>query len=125
MLLALRVWRTRWRQLRSTVVVRGDNVTMLTMVLQFNGSSYGLNVVASEVALELADAAYRPLVAEHVPGVANTLADALSRVSDPAKVWQLPAQLQGAVRALVPERPRAWYRALGPLVAARLRQRRD
>ncbi len=76
------------------------------MVLQFNGSSYGLNVVASEVALELADAAYRPLVAEHVPGVANTLADALSCVSDPAKIRQLPAQLQGGVRALVPERPR-------------------
>ena len=95
------------------------------MVLQFNDSSYGLNVVAREVALELADAAYRPLGAEHIPGVANTLADALSRVSDPAKVWQLPAQLQGAVRALVPERPRAWYRALGPPVAARLRQRRD
>jgi hypothetical protein len=62
MLIALRLWRSRWRQLRTTVVVRGDNVTMLTMVLHFKGSSYGLNIVAREVALELADASYRPLV---------------------------------------------------------------
>ena len=95
---------------------------MLTMVLQFKGSSCGLNIVAREVALELADAAYRPLVAEHIPGVANTLADALSRVGDPAKTWQLPAQLRSAVRANVPQRPRSWYRALGP-PSARLRHR--
>ena len=113
MLIALRVWRQRWRQLRSTVVVRGDNVTMLTMVLHFKGASHGLSIVAREVALELADAAYRPLVAEHIPGIANTLADALSRVGDPSKRWQLPAALHGAVRALVPPRPASWYRALG------------
>ncbi len=98
---------------------------MLTMVLQFIGASYGLNIVAREVALELADAAYRPLVAEHIHGVANTLADALSRVGDPAKVWQLPAQLRDAVRAGAPQRPRSWYRVLGPPATARLRHRRE
>ena len=54
MLIALRVWSARWRQLRTTVVVRGDNVTMLTMVLHLKGSSSGLNIIARELALELA-----------------------------------------------------------------------
>jgi len=49
------------------------------MVLHFKGASHGLSIVAREVALDLADAAYRPLVAEHIPGIANTLADALIR----------------------------------------------
>ena len=37
MLIALRVWRDSWRQWRTSVAVRGDNVTMLTMVLHFKG----------------------------------------------------------------------------------------
>ncbi len=61
----------------------GDNMTMLSIVLHFMGASFALNVVDREVALELAEAAYRPPVAERVPGVAKSLADALRCMSDP------------------------------------------
>jgi hypothetical protein len=103
------------------VTVRGDNVTMLTMVLHFKGCSQGLAAIAREAALEVADAAYRPLCAEHIPGVANGIADALSRMHEPGATRALPACLRNARRVDAPARPRTWYRALGP-PPARLRQ---
>ena len=112
MLIALRVWRDSWRQWRSAVAVRGDNVTMLTMVLHFKGTSKSLNIIAREVALEVAASAYRPLIAEHIAGVANITADALSRLHVPGGSYERPACLAQARAAVVPERPRKWYRAL-------------
>ena len=83
MLVALWTWRARWQQWRSTVAVCGDNVTMLTMVLHFKGRSAALSTIARELALEVAEAAYRPMLAEHIPGVANVTADSLSRLHAP------------------------------------------
>ena len=114
MLIALRIWRDSWRQWRSSVAVRGDNVTMLTMVLHFKGTSTALNIIAREVALDVAASSYRPLIAEHIAGVANVTADALSRLHMPGNAYALPACLSEARLALVAPRPRAWYRALGP-----------
>jgi len=96
MLLALRVWRDRWRQWRSSVAVRGDIVTMLTMVLHFKGVGASLNIIAREVALEVAASSYRPLIAEHIPGVANVTADVLSRLHVPGSTYELPACLARA-----------------------------
>ena len=112
MLLYLKIWRSHWQQRRSVVAVRGDNITMLTMVLVYKGTSRSLNTIAREVALEVAASAFRPLVAEHIPGVANVTADALSRLAIPGGRYSLPACLSGVCQAEVPVRPRAWYRAL-------------
>ena len=116
MLLALRIWKAKWHQFRSAVAVRGDNVTMLTMLVHFRGKSPALATVAREVALEVAGAAYRPVSAEHIPGVANSVADALSRMHAPSvgggSPNTLPACLARCTRVEVPARPRAWYRAL-------------
>ena len=114
MLIALHTWWTRWQQWRSTVAVRGDNITMLTMVLHFKGSSAAWSVIARELALEVAEAAYRPLLAEHIPVVANVTADTLSRLHTPGGRYELPPELYDVQRAVVEERPRGWYRALGP-----------
>jgi hypothetical protein len=67
MLIALRAWSSRWQQWRSTVAVRGANVTMLAIVLHFKGTSPVLNVIARELALQVVEAAYRPILAEHIP----------------------------------------------------------
>ena len=119
MLVALRTWRARWQQWRSTVAVRGDNVTTLTMVLHFKGSSPALSMIARELALEVAEAAYRPLLAEHIPGAANVSADALSRLHAPGGLYKLPDELRNVQQASVEARPREWYRSLGPPAAKR------
>ena len=113
MLIALRVWRDKWNHWRSSFSVRGDNVAMLTLLLHFKGSGAALNLIAREVALEIAAASYRPVIAEHIPGASNVLSDALSRAQMPGKVYPLPAVSAGVPRALVPARPRTWYRTLG------------
>ena len=114
LLIALRTWRPRWIHARAAVAIRGDNVTMLTMIAKLKSRGGALSVIAREIALEVAAAAYRPFLVEHVPGVANGVADALSRKAQPGKVWTLPAALSAAVRVEVPRRGRSWYRALVP-----------
>jgi hypothetical protein len=56
--------------------------------------------------------AYRPWIAEHIAGVANVTADALSRLHEPGGACDRPACLSQARAAVVPARPRGWYRAL-------------
>jgi hypothetical protein len=113
MLVSLRTWREAWQQWRCTVAVRGDNVTMLSMVLHFKGSTPALATIARELALEIAAAAYRPILAEHIPGVANVTADALSRAFVPEGAYALPSCLHKVPQASVQRRERSWYRALG------------
>jgi hypothetical protein len=64
---------------------------MLTMVLHFKRAGTSLNIIAREVALDVAASSYRPLVAEHIAGVANVSADALSRLHAPGGAHELPA----------------------------------
>ena len=111
-MIALRVRQQEWPLHRSMVRARGDNVTMLTLLLRLKSSSAGVNLIARECALMLAAACYKPIAAEHVPGPANDLADKLSRKYDGKPGWRLPAALSQARGAAVPARPRSWFRAL-------------
>jgi len=111
-LIALRQWNAALCQRRTSLRVRGDNITMLTVLRDFKGSSPNINVIAREVALLVAAACYKPVLAEHVPGVANVLADVLSRKFQDGKCWRLPSGLQQAFEVLPPARPRCWYRTL-------------
>jgi len=97
---------------KTSLRVRGDNVTMLTLLRDFKGSSPSINLIAREVALLVAAACYKPVLAEHVPGVANVLADVLSRKFQDRDGWRLPLALQQASEVHPPTRPRCWYRTL-------------
>ena len=118
MLVALRAWKKHWAKGRVMLHVRGDSVTMLTLVLKLrpNSSSPGLILLAKEMALDIADATYSPDVASHVPGVANKGPDALSRKDAPPKegeaVWKRPAAYTDALETTVPLRDHGWYRTL-------------
>ena len=118
MLVALRLWADTWLTGRVRLRVRGDSVAMLTAVVQrraVSGSSTLL--VAREVALDVAEAAYAPDVGSNLPGDANATADVLSRWWDPdAGEWKLPLALAGATEAVAPRRSRAYYRTLAPPV---------
>ena len=52
------------------------------MVIRMQAKGAGTSVVARELALDVADCLYTPAIGEHVPGVANKLADYLSRLDD-------------------------------------------
>ena len=116
-LVALRIWQSKWSHKRMQLRVRGDNITMLTMVSSLKGTSPSLNKIARELALEFAAAAFKPIATVHVPGVANVLADKLSRMHAPGYSAEVPAQLAQSQRVFPPARTPEWYVAsLPPIV---------
>ena len=84
-LVALRAWKSYWTKDRTKLLIRGDSVTMLTMVLCLKPSrSPGLGLLARELALDLAEGVWKPdIAAVHIGGVRNKLADWLSREAAP------------------------------------------
>ena len=55
------------------------------MTLCMKGKGFGVNLVARELALVLADGAFRPEVVKHISGASNVVADILSRSFQPDK----------------------------------------
>ena len=84
------------------------------MVLSMKATGIGTNIVAREVALDIAQGIYRPSAAEHVRGASNIIADMLSRKSQPDAEYHLPAHLgQGSCQRSVLEiRGRQVFRTL-------------
>ena len=94
-LIALRLWRQYWCANGVVLRIRSDSVSALTMALKLKASGRATSIVAREIALQAAMANYFPIIAEHVPGIANCIPDVLSRRHQPSKeVWSLPAELQ-------------------------------
>ena len=113
----LRIWAQRWQRARCVVRVRGDNITMLSLVGDMTARSPAVVTLAREYALMVAAANYHPVEASHTPGVSNSVADRLSRRWEPAKPWALPELLASATRVAVPQRDASWYAALTPPAA--------
>ena len=112
-LAALRAWLGHWLRQRCSVSLRGDNITMLSMITDFGGLSPAVNLLTCETAILIALACYRPVGAEHAPGVANAVADALSRRFQPGKPWALPSFLVGTPETTLPLRDESWYLTVG------------
>ena len=112
MLVALRSWSSHWRNRRMTLTVRSDNVATLAMVAKMQPHSQQLGIIAREIALDVASATYAPDVAVHLPGLANTAADALSRRHDPNNEFSLPAYLANCAPHEVPPRLRSWWQTV-------------
>ena len=70
-----------------------------------------LNVIACEVVLDIASAVYTPYVSQHIPGVANCVADFLSRLEEPnSPIASIPPFLERTTRT-IPARDGAWWRS--------------
>ena len=69
--------------MRCSLALKGDNITALTMALQLRAPPGPVKGIARELALDYAEASFEPSAATHVPGVANSIADVLSRRFDP------------------------------------------
>ncbi|CAK9014935.1 unnamed protein product [Durusdinium trenchii] len=114
MLVALRLWRHYWRQCGINLQMRSDSVTGLTLLMKLRTrvGSHGLNLIAREVALEFGNSAYKPRMFQHIPGIANDIADCLSRIHQPGKHYEVPAILQRCRQEQCQERDRSYYMTL-------------
>jgi hypothetical protein len=114
-LVALRVWKHTWTSGRMRLKVRGDNMTMLSLLVRLRPptDSPGLGLIAREMALDIGEAVYAPDISEHLPGVANMVADSLSRKFETGVLdWNVPAFLLRVPEIVVPVRDRSYYRTL-------------
>ena len=112
-LFGLRAWLSTWAGKAPRLEVRSDSVTALSMVARMQSSSPQVSVVARELALTLANSCVRPCVVEHTPGVANKLADALSRKYQPGCSWQIPRTLAHVEERRLEPRTPGYYRTVG------------
>ena len=92
------------------LTVRTDNVATLAMVARMQPHSAQLGIVARELALDIAYACYSPDVVEHIPGITNSGADALSRRYAP-DAYPLPAYLHTAKECIVSSRGHGWWKS--------------
>ena len=106
----LRLWIPAFRQERITVCVRSDNLSALEMVAKMQPKSKSLNVVARELALDLASSTYDVDFAQHVAGITNGIADTLSRKHQAGKVFVLPPFLNESREVRAPSRGKSWSR---------------
>jgi len=110
--MAMLIWRAQWQQNRARLEVRSDSVAALTLLLKMKADGAGPAIIAREVALLLAEAPFVPTVCSHTPGLANVVADALSRASAPGPA-EWPPQLASARRVELPPRAAQLFRAAG------------
>ena len=99
-----------WKRKRVSLHIRSDNIGALTLFAALKGKG-SLTLLAQEFALDVGDGVYMPQVVSHISGVANTLADVLSRKDDPSKQpWSLPTQLAAVPRTFLEKRSQGWWR---------------
>ena len=113
-LIALRAWAGSWASAGATLRVRSDSISALVLTLRFKTSGKATGIIAREVAIDLARACYMPVVAEHLPGIANGVCDALSRFFQPSAKAVVPVFLQGVARLELLPRGRECYSTLAP-----------
>ena len=116
LLVAHRLWYKVIAARRARHVVRSDNLGALHTFASLKGRGAGMNLISREFALDAGKCELTPDVIAHLPGVANGVADTLSRRFDPAKAasWTLPSFLSLAKECSPPLRQVAWWRARVP-----------
>ena len=113
LLVALREWEDVWKGLRVAMTVRSDSVAGLTAMLKFKSAGDAPAIVAREAALLIGRSTYTPIIFQHIPGIANCIADVLSRLDSPGgEQRKLPEELKDAERHHPQTRARAWWRSL-------------
>ena len=73
---------------------------------------FSAEIIAQELALEFCDFSFVPVLSEHLPGVANTVADALSRRHQPGAEHQHLAFLKSSLEVEVPARGTHYWKCI-------------
>ena len=106
LLVSLHAFR-RFLPRRTCIAVESDNTAVLEAATTLASGKALMNAVAAEVALILEEMDLQITFVEHVAGVNNYVADALSRL---AQGKPLPQVLASSERVTAPARPRSFYR---------------
>ena len=114
LLVAVRLWSHLWRSRRVRLILRSDNVGALSIYSSVKGRSEGMNLLAREYALDMGECSFEPDIIEHLPGITNVTADALSRKTDPAykDSWKLPTPLAYAKSVTPSKRDASWWKSI-------------
>ena len=105
---------SQWKDSRVLLRIRSDSVSALVLAVRLKSSGFGPNLVAREMALDIAESVYRPDIAEHIPGIANRICDDLSRLFVPGQEKSIPRVLENIPRVTLPRRDRSFFRTLVP-----------
>ena len=108
-LVGLRIWGQHWQKEGIILAISADNMTSLHLADSMRSSSPSVNLIAREMALTMGDSKYRPSIRDHLPGVANKVADALSRKVAPRSQFQLPRSLLNIPETKAPVRDASYY----------------
>lgn len=85
---------------------------MLTPVVNLRPRSRQLQLIAQELAMDICEYRFMPIVTQHLPGVANKVADELSRRHQPDAVAKHMSFLDQAEEVQVPMRDAKYYATL-------------
>ena len=66
----------------------------LSLLCKMQPKSPSLQVVAREIALDIANCSFTPDFSEHIAGVSNSIADVLSRRKELGDQFKLPSMLE-------------------------------
>ena len=108
----MRLWAPYWRQRRVHLYLRGDNISSLVLFSTLKTHSGQLAIIAREFALDLGTASFKPEVVQHLPGVANVVADSLSRKFEPGRPYLHHPCLHASKEVEPPSRPVQWWKSL-------------
>ena len=109
-LVAMRIWLPDWGQERIKLVARSDSLAALGALGKLRSKSVHMNLIAAELALDLAEANYEVVIEHaHVKGCDNSWADALSRLAEPGGCFEVPPGLRHVRQRVVPARGRGWW----------------
>ena len=109
LLIALRLWLPLFPDHRTCIRVRGDNMAALSLLCKMQPKSPSLQIIAREIALDIAQCSFAPDFAEHVAGVSNTIADALSRRAEVGSDFVVPAALSSCEFHDAGSRTQEWW----------------
>ena len=109
-LVALRLWRQP-RHLHAAFAVRSDSLGALRALSKKGSGTRGVGLILRELSLEEAELGLGIRSLTHIPGMSNTWADALSRLTAP-EAKALPGPLKGIPRSAAPPRTKSWWLTL-------------
>ena len=100
----------REQSITPQVLIRTDNTAALRAAAEYRAKSPILSQLAAEISFQVELMELLPLMAEHVAGIENDIADKLSRM-DASSNMELPWQLRNAAWVDAPARQKHNFRA--------------
>ena len=119
-LVAIRLWAAMFRCKARKLLIKSDSSAALAAVGRLASGVAVLNFLAGEISMCMEENDMEGIVATHVAGKLNVIADYLSRLHAPGAKDKQPSALVGTRPQAPPERRQSYYRLPSPGAAPRL-----